>query len=348
MPIEATCPNGHHIQCPDEAAGRTARCPKCAAAFRIPTPSTITSGAAPGSSVNSGIVMAEAAPTIAGVATMSAGFHDPLSGLGGESGSSGEPIVAKIVETGSGSSLSGNGAAVPNVVKAHAEQIIFLCPNGHKLNGPAKLAGRLGKCPHCDMRFQIPSLEELREAQTAAEREESAQSETEATGQMPDNGSENETYSVTNTPDLNAAASSAQDELETLFAAVRADQVRQIHQRTASASGIGKTSGISSVTTAPGILPQPLAGLSETHHPLADLVNRLWEEREHGGIIELHLEGGTLFLPDWFERTLSNKSHGLFAAQAADGTVTMTVVPWDKVARVVIRGVVGLPDGMFE
>jgi hypothetical protein len=83
-------------------------------------------------------------------------------------------------------------------------------------------------------------------------------------------------------------------------------------------------------------------------HPLAELMARLWSEREHGGVIELHLNGGVLLLPEWFDAKNSRGSHGLFAAQAADGTVTMTIVPWNEISRVVVRGVVGLPDGMFE
>jgi hypothetical protein len=262
------------------------------------------------------------------------------------------------VESENGASLStmGAGSHPSPSSKGSAEQIVFLCPNGHKLNGPAKLAGRLGKCPHCDTRFQIPSLEELRAAQqAAAQEEESNQLETTESSSNSENDAVTHPASVA--ADSNDATSTTSmpsmmpDELETLFAAVREDQVRQIHQRTASASGIGKA-GSPSISSLTAGIPQqpslPAPNHSEMHHPLADLVNRLWEEREHGGIIELHLEGGTVFLPDWFERTLSNKSHGLFAAQAADGTVTMTVVPWDKVARVVIRGVVGLPDGMFE
>ncbi len=36
--IEFLCPNGHRIRCPDEQAGRAAKCPKCRVAFRVPTP----------------------------------------------------------------------------------------------------------------------------------------------------------------------------------------------------------------------------------------------------------------------------------------------------------------------
>ncbi len=75
---------------------------------------------------------------------------------------------------------------------------------------------------------------------------------------------------------------------------------------------------------------------------------RLWSEREHGGIVELHLTGGAILVPEWFDKKLSRHTHGLFAAQSADGTVTMTIVPWETVSRVVVRGAVGLPDGLFE
>jgi hypothetical protein len=36
MSIEFLCPNGHQIRCPDEQAGRAAKCPKCGVKFRIP------------------------------------------------------------------------------------------------------------------------------------------------------------------------------------------------------------------------------------------------------------------------------------------------------------------------
>jgi len=42
------------------------------------------------------------------------------------------------------------------------EEIIeFLCPNGHKLSGPASLQGRPGQCPHCQSKFVIPDYSEF-------------------------------------------------------------------------------------------------------------------------------------------------------------------------------------------
>ena len=83
-------------------------------------------------------------------------------------------------------------------------------------------------------------------------------------------------------------------------------------------------------------------------NPMAMLLTRLWEERDHGGIVELHLVGGAVLLPEEFSPRWSGGTHGLFASQAADGTVTLTAVAWDSIQKVVVRQVQGLPDGMFE
>jgi DNA-directed RNA polymerase subunit RPC12/RpoP len=37
--IEFLCPNGHRIHCPEEQAGRAAKCPRCGVKFRIPSQS---------------------------------------------------------------------------------------------------------------------------------------------------------------------------------------------------------------------------------------------------------------------------------------------------------------------
>lgn len=50
-------------------------------------------------------------------------------------------------------------------------EIIFLCPNGHRLHGPAEMVGRPGQCPHCSVRFLIPSPEDVSEEEEEAEAE---------------------------------------------------------------------------------------------------------------------------------------------------------------------------------
>jgi hypothetical protein len=185
---------------------------------------------------------------------------------------------------------------------------MFLCPNGHKLNAPKSLQGHAGQCPHCKATFRIPMVDEA----TAAER---------------------------------AGGPSEIDE----FAAFEKGLLEASGDNGHAAEGYDMLSAVLSDPPAAG---GSLIGRNEAipagAHPLARLVARLWSEREHGGIVELHLTGGALLVPEWFDMKLSHDSHGLFAVQAADGSVTMTIVAWDSVQRVVVRGVIGLPDGLFE
>jgi hypothetical protein len=167
------------------------------------------------------------------------------------------------------------GESSLNNPRAAAENtIVFLCPNGHRLNAPSRLQGQAGQCPHCGAKFLVPAMDD-------SERVEEVDLAQIADGEIPP--------------------------LD---------------------SGVEPTSS--------GI------------HPLCQLVRRLWAEKEQGGIVELHLEGGSILVPDWFDDRLSRQTHGVFAGQSADGTVTITAIAWDRVVRVVVRNVEGLPEGMFE
>ena len=108
MVIQFLCPNGHKIHCPDDRAGKPAKCPKCGAKFLIPElePEEPQANAAGGSRVG---------------------------------GSRGDGAPAGTAE----------------------EQIEFLCPNGHRLHGPASLQGKAGECPECGSRFRVPSYDEV-------------------------------------------------------------------------------------------------------------------------------------------------------------------------------------------
>jgi hypothetical protein len=181
--------------------------------------------------------------------------------------------AAPVTATGSpGESSLNNPVARPPAENT----IVFLCPNGHRLNAPARMQGQAGQCPHCSAKFLIPNMSETEQVEEV---------------------------------DL---ASIADRELGPLDAGVD-----PALQRSAI-------------------------------NPLCQLMRTLWNEKQQGGVVELHLKGGTMLVPDWFDERLSRQSHGLFASQSADGTVTMTAVAWDKVARVVVRNVEGLPEGLFE
>jgi hypothetical protein len=192
---------------------------------------------------------------------------------------SGATAQAMAGNTATGVPAASAAAGVQNIgASGQAEQnnIAFLCPNGHRLVGPARLQGQAGQCPHCGARFLVPVLNDMEQV---------------------------EEVDLTDLP--------AEDDLP--------------------------------LQTVEDALP-PAGGV----HPLCKLLRKLWEERQRGAVIELHLEGGMMLVPDWFDDKLSRHSHGLFAAQAADGTLTMTIVAWNNISRVIVRNVEGLPEGMFE
>jgi hypothetical protein len=182
-----------------------------------------------------------------------------------------------------GSGVGGSGAPVSEPGKSGIGrtpgQIVFLCPNGHRVNAPLSLQGRAGQCPICGAQFVIPTQAEIEKPPE----ELGLAEDTVASG-----------------------------------SATRLPPPQQEHLQMAGA------------------------------HPLCNLLRKLWNEKEHGGVIEIHLSSGALLVPDWFDERHSRLSHGLFAAQSADGTVTMTIVAWDNIARIVVRNVEGLPEGMFE
>lgn len=102
-------------------------------------------------------------------------------------------------------------------------------------------------------------------------------------------------------------------------------------------------------SSSPVAAPLEPAVRPPVENPTARLIARLWQERAHGGEVELHLSGSSRpILPQFFERDWSQGSHALFARQEPDGTITFEAVAWDSIQRVVVRKVQGLPEDMFR
>jgi hypothetical protein len=230
--------------------------------------------------------------------------------------------------------------------KAGSGTIAFQCDNGHRINVPAKLAGKRGTCSKCGIAVVIPlagqpkparAPEPAFDAAAVAPPEPVA---AEAVAEPP---------AATPAPDAPAA-----DQFANLFegASAAPPAVEDVAIEINDAGGESVTGGGSGVgDVVAGYAPEQFAGPDETtivENPTAQLVARLWLERGHGGVVELHLTGGGVILPEWYEARWSRGTHGLFASQAADGTVTLTAVAWESIQKVVVRQVEGLPDGMFE
>jgi hypothetical protein len=185
---------------------------------------------------------------------------------------------------------------------AKERQIEFLCPNGHLLHGPASLQGRPGQCPDCGSRFRIPVLEE-EAAKTPAEEE------------IRLDGSGAGTPLEEPPHSLQIAAESELVELPT--AQANADEVASAIDLPTESPAEGGAGG----------------------HPLAELFARLWMARSEEGRVEVHLTSGGIVLPEGFIHSLSQQQHAVLATKEHDDTYTLTVVPWEGVARVIVRGI---------
>lgn len=215
------------------------------------------------------------------------------------------------------------------------DKIVFFCPNGDKIVVPAKLAGKRGLCTKCQVPVVIPVVGKQPPVEPAPALEFPTEEtapvvEPEAVDLESPAVAEPEPV-VTETPPPPAPAAEWTFGAEAETSHVGLD--------------LGPSVGPAAAWAGP---PSPDAG-GGAEHPAARLVARLWVERDHhGGIVELHLSGGSVILPEWYEPNWSRGTHGLFASQAVDGSVTLTAVAWDTIEKIVVRQVQGLPDGMFE
>lgn len=227
---------------------------------------------------------------------------------------------------------SRQGTAAGGGGTVRGETIVFQCPNGHRISVPVKLAGKRGACSKCGTAVVIPAA--TADVAPPATKEGVTSAGGAAAGEDPPGGEEGTITLTSPAPWVPPAAP-----LEQAVSSFPTPEPSSA-PRLAGAARVDA----SAADALPGMLPLVNTGENAT----ALLVARLWAEREHGGIVELHLVGGSVILPMWYEPRWSLGTHGLFASQAADGTVTLTAVAWESVQKVVVRQVEGLPDGMFE
>ena len=237
--------------------------------------------------------------------------------------------------------------------EAQGEKIVFLCPNGHRIIVAAANAGKRGKCSKCDSDVTIPRVGEAgRVAPATVEPAKAAPAKAVSVKVEP-------AKVLPPAPPLPPPASSVPD----LQFQPPPEPIVEPPVSAESADGGGDAEAGETWDFIGNRPEQPAAegfepaawtaaeggaGLvTEGSNPTASLVGRLWAERQHGAVIELHLAGGSVILPEWYDANWSRGTHGLFASQAADGSVTLTAVAWETVQKIVVRQLTEVPNDMF-
>jgi hypothetical protein len=208
-------------------------------------------------------------------------------------------------------SLSDKKTTAASVSARPGSQIEFLCPNGHRLHGPASLQGKPGQCPDCGSRFRIPTYEDI-----SAEEEAVSQI---SLGRVDGReGSDVGPQAVPGEPPPGSKESS-----------VPLGEMRASREESA--------------------MPTTISSRSRVGHDMHALFIRLWEMRPTDTSIKLYLRDGETIIPHEFLKRVSQQSRlGLFTAKESDGTTSLMAVAWDSVVRVTVQGLKELPKELVD
>jgi len=183
MPITILCPNGHKLTCPDSLAGKAGKCPHCGAKFRIPEPGAAAPAPAAAGMPVISTTKPKPAPKPAAAAAATATAMPAAAETTPAAGAGSKPKVAEAAAAQPVTEPVAASAPTAEVVVAVPEpeaspirsidsagdaepgegEIVFMCPEGHHLCGPATLVDHAGECPICHVKFIVPSPEEMLE-----------------------------------------------------------------------------------------------------------------------------------------------------------------------------------------
>jgi len=237
------------------------------------------------------------------------------------------------------------------------DKIVFMCPNGHQIVAGGHLAGKRGKCSKCRVDVQIPGSATAAAAAAAppppprpvAAGDQPGSAPAVAVGDLSFAGFSPQSSAAGN--DEGGAASDDEPGAAAEEPPIGWDFVGAgVGGETIPSSGDEPLPALGEQAIEEGDWPAiDPGGLfdDEGANPTAHLVARLWAERQHGGVIELHLSGGSVILPIYFDPAWSRGTHGLFGKEELDGSYTLTAVAWGTVEKVVVRQLTAVPPDMF-
>jgi hypothetical protein len=219
--------------------------------------------------------------------------------------------------------------------KTSGDKIVFFCSNGHRIVAPLENVGLVGACSKCNVPVKVPAAPSP--GPTAAG----------AAPEAPDG-----TRIVRSDAEVRMSAPAGPPPVappppgEEPAAEAAVDPPGQSDEA-AGWNFLGGAEADEGGEAWPG--PGEDGFAFDSDNPTAVLLGRLWEEQQHGGLVQVHLKDGGLILPQEYAPRWSQGTHALFASSEADGTITLTAVAWDAIQKIVVRNLKdGLPPGMFD
>ncbi|MFN3152231.1 hypothetical protein [Bremerella sp.] len=191
-------------------------------------------------------------------------------------------------------------------MNSKSDTIMFLCPNGHRLNAPIRLQGQPGKCPHCNVRFRVPH-----NTPDSAENSHAVASSASSAGASSLKHS-GEIKSVSDLPDLSDLG--LRDDAET--SDVLHSSIGSKHSGTPVVAG---------------------------HSRMFVEFTHLWKTRSPDVAFEIHLPEGEVFVPHHYSPEKSSPELGYFARKGDSGKFQIHLIPWKAVCRLVVNGLADLP-----
>ena len=249
--------------------------------------------------------------------------------------------------------------------------IEFLCPNGHRIRCSEDRAGKPAKCPKCNVKFLIPTLEEIRSAQAGDSGSNATFSRDRSRiqflcpnghrlfgsselqgrpGQCPECGVR---FRI---PVIEELTDNDVDEAVPLNLAPEPSSVPQL----ATGTGLGDSaivpeSGIHLELFSPrssGDSRTPESGVSQPvsvrGNTLGEIFQRVWASRTAGSVVQVQLEDGqTLTIVKYRSLPLGDPEYAAFIVEDSAFGAGLVVVPWRSVRMIHLSGVKEFPSQLF-
>ena len=219
----------------------------------------------------------------------------------------------------------------------------FLCPNGHPIRCGDEQAGRVARCPKCEVKFRIPKPEELTPGQlttaVAIQKPPERPPDEEQIQFLCPNG-----HLLFGPRRLQGRAGQC-PECGVKFRIPSYDEINEeetpAEQELIQVSRKDEQSATDIMLEQP---PQTEPLWDDSLEGIGQLMVRLWERKTVDTPLELELEDGSTFTPDHFLPASAACTHGLFATEEPDGTYTLLAIAWSSIRRVHLRSLSTLPS----